>query len=87
MCQERARAIVKLAATMTEVEPLRQWVNDDSTGSCERDAALYLAHVKPEIAKTMTETEVNSAIATEIILRAALAMVSSGPWKPQKTRR
>lgn len=77
--RDRLRAIVKRAAAMTRVAALRQWVGDDPEGAFERDAGIYLARVRPEIAATMSVDAVDEAIANEVILSAAQAMRAQGP--------
>ena len=69
----RARDVVKLAATKTEVEYVREWLTRDERGTWERDAERLLA-LGAERAPNMPVEELNDAAAIELVFTALTAL-------------
>lgn len=70
MC-DRARRIVKLAATQTSIPFTKRWLDDDSQGTWERTAQTLLEKTAAKATELeLTEQEVDHAIAVELVIYA-----------------
>ena len=69
----RARDVVKLAATKSEVEYVRDWLTRDERGAWESTAERLLA-LGAERAPNMPAEELNDAVAIELVFSAMTAL-------------
>lgn len=75
MSKERARKIVRIASDKTEVHALKCWLLWDERGSWEKLALELLGRVSPETEKKHSSEEIDSSIASYLLLQAVNAML------------
>lgn len=86
--ESRARTIVKLAAARTETPFLQSWLEQDSTGCWEHDAAELLISSADKAAELkLTEDQVDNEIAAVLVLRGLKALLVEAQQKPGKRKR
>ena len=83
--KDRARRIVKLAATETEITFLKSWLEEDEHGVWERDALTLIEKSADEARmRELTEEQVDAEIALVLVIRGLTVLLNDA--KKRKAR-